>query len=61
MIAKQEAEDLIEQLPPSEMGCLYLDSIGKPVCPEPNSPGFAKLTRHFGCVKGAWPRIVDES
>jgi hypothetical protein len=61
ILAKQEAEDLIERLPTAEMGCLYLDSTGKPVRPDPNSPDFAKLTRHFGCVKGAWPRIVDES
>lgn len=60
MLAIQEAEALIEQLPPSEMGCLYLDSTRKPGRPDPSSPDFAKLTRHFGCVKGAWPRIVDE-
>ncbi|MBI3880308.1 MAG: nucleotidyl transferase AbiEii/AbiGii toxin family protein [Verrucomicrobia bacterium] len=50
---------LIARLPPSEVGCLYLDGTGKPVCPDPVSPGFAKLTRHFGSVKGAWPRIAE--
>jgi len=58
--ALSEAESLFLKLPPAEMGCLYLDGAGKPVCPEPASPEFAKLTRHFGCVKGAWPRIVEE-
>jgi hypothetical protein len=39
------------------MGCLYLVA-GKPVCPNPNDPEFPTLTRHFGSVKGAWPRIA---
>ncbi len=54
-----EAEAVVTQLPAGEMGCFYLDATGKPVCPDPASPGFAKLTRHFGSVKGAWPRIVE--
>jgi hypothetical protein len=54
-----EAESLIEHLPPEEAGCLYLDATGKPVCPDPASPEFPKLTRHYGSVKGAWPRIVE--
>lgn len=54
-----EAEALLEKLPPAEMGCLYLDATGKPVCPDPASPEFAKLTRHYGSIKGAWPRIVE--
>ncbi|MCX6930772.1 MAG: hypothetical protein NT154_47350 [Verrucomicrobia bacterium] len=41
------------------MGCLYLDRTGKPVCPDPAAPDFPKLTRQFGSVKGAWPRIVE--
>ncbi|MCX6921642.1 MAG: hypothetical protein NT154_00250 [Verrucomicrobia bacterium] len=54
-----EAAALVEKLPPAEMGCLYLDVAGKPACPDPMSPGFGKLTRHFGSVKGAWPRILE--
>ena len=46
--------------PMTDVGCFYLDSAGRPVCPNPNSPDFVKFTKHFGCVKGAWPRIVDE-
>jgi hypothetical protein len=51
---------LIARLPPDEVGCLYLNASGKPVCPDPDSPEYPKLTRHFGSVKGAWPRIVEE-
>lgn len=56
--ACMQAEALFERLPPAEMGCLYLDAQGKPVRPDPSSPDFTKLTRHFGSVKGAWPRII---
>lgn len=58
--AADEAEALFNRLPLGDVGCLYLDTPGKPVCPDPDSADFAQLTRHFGCVKGAWPRIVDE-
>jgi hypothetical protein len=57
--ALAEARDLIAQLPPGEAGCLYLDAQGKPVCPNPSLVEFLKLTRHFGSVKGAWPRLVE--
>lgn len=57
--ASTSAIELIGRLPLSEVGCLYLDATGKPVCPDPDSAGFSKLTRHFGSVKGAWPRICD--
>jgi hypothetical protein len=57
LVALDEARGLIQRLPPAEMGCLYLDSQSNPVCPNPASPDFPKLTRHFGSVKGAWPRI----
>lgn len=56
----REAEELISKLPPAEMGCLYLDDQGRPVSPNPDSPEFAKLTRHFGSVRGAWPKIVGD-
>jgi hypothetical protein len=60
MRAAEEALALIERLPVTERGCLYLNATGKPVCPDPASPEFPKLTRHYGSVKGAWPRIVGE-
>lgn len=59
MRAAEEALALIEQLPVTERGCLYLDATGKPVCPDPAAPEFPRLTRHYGSVKGAWPRIVE--
>jgi len=58
--AVDQARSLLGQLPASEVGCLYLDASGKPVCPDPGSPDFARLTRHYGSLKGAWPRIVEE-
>ena len=57
--ASSAALELIARLPLHEVGCLYLDRTGKPVCPDPAAPEFPKLTRHFGSVKGAWPRIVE--
>jgi len=57
--ASSAALELIARLPLDEVGCLYLDRTGKPVCPDPAAPDFPKLTRHFGSLKGAWPRIVE--
>ncbi len=59
MDASEAAFALIEKLPVTERGCFYLDPTGKPVCPDPASPEFPKLTRHYGSVKVAWPRIVE--
>ncbi len=58
--AALDAESLFTRLPPTEMGCFYLNSDGAPVCPDPNDPDFSSLVRHFGSVKGAWPRIAEE-
>jgi hypothetical protein len=58
--ASESALELILRLPMEEAGCLYLDSHGRPVCPDPGSPEFSRLTRHFASVKGAWPEIVEE-
>jgi len=57
--ASGAAFDLISQLPLEEVGCLYLDRAGKPVCPDPASPESPSLKRHFGSLKGAWPRVVE--
>jgi hypothetical protein len=59
MEASQSALELVAQLPPSELGCLYLNATGQPVCPNPAASDFRKLVRHYGSVKGAWPRIVE--
>lgn len=58
--ALESTDALLAKLPASEVGCFYLDARGQPVCPNPDAPGFKKLTRHFGSVKGAWPRIVQD-
>ena len=57
----EEALVLIEKLSVIERGCFYLDSMNKPVCPDPVLPSFQKLARHYGSVKGAWPRIDELS
>jgi hypothetical protein len=60
LAALAESESLVARLPAAEMGCFYLDVRGQPVCPDPASPDFALRTRHFGSVKGAWPRIAGQ-
>lgn len=60
MDAIAAAEALIERLPVEEMGCFYLDRAGQPVVPDPASTEFPRLTRHFGRIKGALPRIVED-
>jgi hypothetical protein len=53
----REAQSLLQRLPAEEVGCLYLDSSGKPVTPDPTTAEFPALRRHFGSVRGAWPVI----
>lgn len=60
LAASREAERLLNLLPAHEVGCLYLDATGKPVTPDPTSPEFSALRRHFGSVRGAWPIIREE-
>jgi len=55
----REAQLSLRRLPAEEVGCLYLDSNGKPVTPEPASAEFPALRRHFGSVRGAWPVIRE--
>jgi hypothetical protein len=57
--ASREAQSLLEHLPADDVGCLYLDATGKPVTPDPASPEFPALRRHFGSVRGAWPVIRE--
>ena len=58
--ASADALELVARLPVGEVGCLYLNRAGKPVCPDPTTMEFPKLTRHFGSIKGAWPQIVED-
>lgn len=60
LAAADAADALFTRLPPEDLGCFYLDGSGTPVAPDPSTPDFARLRRHFGSLKGAWPRIVDE-
>ena len=57
--ASREAQSLLQLLPAEEVGCLYLDTSGKPVTPDPASAEFPALRRHFGSVRGAWPVIRE--
>jgi len=57
LAARDRAERLFDRLPDEELGCLYLNPESKPVTPDPDDPHFADLKRHFGSVRGAWPRI----
>lgn len=46
------ANALFLKLPPEEIGCLYLDAQGQAVTPDPTTPEFALLRRHFGSGRG---------
>ena len=54
--ALEEARALVEALPPSEVGRLYLDG-ETPVTPDPRSDRFEDLVRHEGSIRGAWPVV----
>lgn len=55
--AMKEARALLASLPADEIGCLYLDLNRKPVTPDPAAKSFRALTRHTGCLRGAWPKV----
>ena len=55
--ASREAEQLLRDLPPEEIGW-DLDADGKPVTPNPKIVEFPSLTRHFGSVRGG---LADNS
>jgi hypothetical protein len=59
--AAEAAETLFPRLPAQEVGCLYLDASRKAVTPDPASPDFPRLTRHFGSVRGTWPRLTESA
>ena len=52
------ARELVECLPAQDVGCLYLDAHGRVVTPRPDEGAFASLTRHWGQLKGSWPRVA---
>jgi hypothetical protein len=55
--ARERAERLFERLPFEELGCLYLDEANNPVTSDPDDPRFPGLKRHYGSVRGAWPKM----
>jgi hypothetical protein len=55
--AASAAQDLFARLPAREVGCLYLDKAGSPVTPNPENEAFSTLGRHFGSLRGAWPKL----
>lgn len=52
LAAYARAERLFERLSPEELGCLYLNAANNPETPNPDSPDFPNLKRHFGSVRG---------
>ncbi len=56
--AREGAEKLFLRLPERELGCLYLNARNQPVTPDPDRPDFPTLRRHFGCIRGAWPKFA---
>ncbi len=56
--AMENARQLIKELPPVEVGCLYISPTEKaPVTPCPSSDNFPALLRHNGSIHGAWPTV----
>ena len=53
-----QAEELFSQLPPEEIGSLYLKPDFSPLVPDPSSPDFSAVIRHFGSLRGAWPVLA---
>jgi hypothetical protein len=61
-MAINDGRRLVESLPASEVGCLYLDPATRQVVnPAPLASGFADLIRHRGSVGGSWPVIARGS
>jgi hypothetical protein len=57
LAARERAKALFDRLPEEDVGCLYLGPANEPITPDPDHPEFPSLTRRFGSVRGAWPRI----
>lgn len=57
--ALAEARLIVDQLPTGELGCLYLNAAGIAVTPPLDSSERLLLTKHFGSVRGTWPRPLE--
>lgn len=56
--AVEQAENWFLQLPAEDAGCLYLNTEGTPFMPDPVPARFAEVRRHFGSIRGTWPRVL---
>jgi len=55
---KAESEAMIEFLPIDSIGCVFLDP--KKLSPvKPDTVSVEKAIRHFGSIRGAWPKLVE--
>ena len=57
LTALEDARATVAALPAAEVGSLYLGPDGQPQTPTATSQQPHQLTRHVGCVRGAWPTI----
>ena len=57
LAALARARTLAADLPPVEIGCLYLNPNQRPATPDPAADAFRALVRHRGSVRGAWPTV----
>jgi hypothetical protein len=55
--AVSQAEELFPRLPAGDVGCLFLDTAQRPCTPDPSAADFSRVTRHFGSLRGAWPKV----
>lgn len=57
--ALHEARKLVnETLLDAPYGCFFLDDSGEPVTP--TAENWKSLKPHFGTIRGAWPRVVED-
>ena len=49
---------ILPQLDPKDIGCIYIDQHGE-VLHDIGEIHNKKVTKHYGTVKGSWPRVVN--
>lgn len=47
----------LKEFPASDLGCLYISSSGE-IIKNPSISEIKKATKHFGTIKGSWPRVL---
>jgi len=58
LAAVGRAQQFISTLPPQTLGAVFVDAAGQPVSTAAFDP--AVEIAHYGSVRGAWPRLVEE-